>query len=589
MFRKLCFALVLSLALGEGAYALSSPTTLNQSSAEAAQARAYYFVAEEAFENKKYKDAYASLKKAQQLRGEPDARMLALEVKILYAQKRYSDAKKKLDVFYELDKRSQKLEREMAPILISLDGKIEQERQRKIALERAAAEKKRKAIARAKAAEEKRQKRLAEERAAAERKRIAEEKKRLAEEKTIAEWRKLSERGNSAKIVWQKVFGGAYKDKVFDVVKAKDGGFVLVGQNQSTKQEFRAWAVKLDQNGQRVWEYIDRKKRSGATSIVRAFDGGYILGGWRAGEGWDEYVIKISEKGKRVWDRRPSSSAGDDVIKDISRVRLAGGKKGYAYTGSRLADGQRYPGISYTVINKKGKAIGYKRGVMDGGKAWAQGNKVIQLADGTPLVAGYTRARGNGKSDAFLIKLFEPILTTTSRWHYQYDGGKDMDFANDAVQLANGDILVIGENASQPDVRSRLWIRLLSPDLNTTRWQKMHGFRGRSVGRAIIPLPDGNFLIGGETDRRTAQDKKATGKKDVWLLKIDSEGEPIWDVLLPGPDDERLMGMTFLPDGHVVIAAERVISNSDTDSLLMKVKLPTFNASVQDAQKQVAN
>lgn len=93
------------------------------------QAKAYYFLSETAYQEGNYRDAYEHLKKAEELRGATDEVFLALEVKILTKQKKYTAARRALNQFYSYDP-STELQREMAPFLATIDREIAVEKRR---------------------------------------------------------------------------------------------------------------------------------------------------------------------------------------------------------------------------------------------------------------------------------------------------------------------------------------------------------------------------------------------------------------------------------------------------------------------------
>lgn len=539
-------------------------------SGNSAQARAYYFVAEEAYENKNYTDALSSLKKAEELRGRTDARFLALEVKILVGLRRYGDAKTKLDKFYNSGP-SVKLEREMAPILVAIDKNIEKEKQRKIAEEQARLERERKAIARQKAAEQRRLQRLEEERIAAEKKRIEEEKKRIAAEKVAAMWRRSAERGQSAEVVWQKTYDSDQVDQLYDVLIARDGGAIFSGFSRSLKKTQRAWVFKLDADGKRVWQYIDKNKTSFITDAVWAHDGGYVLGGAKWDGDLDSYLVKISEKGKRVWARTPRNAVGRDYIASVKALTLADGRQAYSYAAEiNMVKGKA--GFGYGALDKKGKHIGYHKGIYGRPGRLNSPSNHIHLSDGTPLIVGKESGKRSSNYKAYFLKLPAQSLASGTTSTQVSHGGDGEDVVTDAVQTPDGKIVFIGQNGSQANKGAQLWIGQLAPDLSIS-WEKFYGGNGYSSGRSIIMLPDGNFLVAGHTNRHIASDRNGQLPKDLWLLKIDTTGTPIWDVTIPDIHDEELNDIALLPDGHVIIAATKKISSADRDVLMMKVKL----------------
>ncbi len=108
------------------------------------KAQAYYFAAEEAYGNKQYSDALTGLGKAEDLLGKSNAVLEGLKVKTLYDMSDYAAAKQALDKFYTY-KASKNLEKEIAPYLLKVEGKlaeIEEKSRRKEEEARLAAAKK---------------------------------------------------------------------------------------------------------------------------------------------------------------------------------------------------------------------------------------------------------------------------------------------------------------------------------------------------------------------------------------------------------------------------------------------------------------
>ncbi|MCG8379750.1 MAG: hypothetical protein MI865_09790, partial [Proteobacteria bacterium] len=84
------------------------------------KAKAYYFAAEEAYNNKQYESALNGIKKTEELLGKSNAVLEALKVKILFEQKQFEAAKQTLDKFYTY-KASPELEKDIAPYLLKID------------------------------------------------------------------------------------------------------------------------------------------------------------------------------------------------------------------------------------------------------------------------------------------------------------------------------------------------------------------------------------------------------------------------------------------------------------------------------------
>ena len=110
------------------------------------------------------------------------------------------------------------------------------------------------------------------------------------------------------------------RDRAYSAVSTSDGGYLLVGYSQSGAGGDKSqnsqgsndyWAVKIDGNGNKVWD-----KTFGGTnvdyarSVVTTNDGGYVLVGLSlSGTGgdksqnsrgvWDYWAVKIDSNGNK--------------------------------------------------------------------------------------------------------------------------------------------------------------------------------------------------------------------------------------------------------------------------------------------------
>src|SRR5437773_727143 len=98
-------------------------------------------------------------------------------------------------------------------------------------------------------------------------------------------------------IRWQKNFGGTLTDLPRTLVRAADGGYLLGGYSrsiggafdrQSTNYGFMDfWVVRTDKDGNKVWERsYGTSSWDDMTAAVALSDGGFLLGGLsRASDG----------------------------------------------------------------------------------------------------------------------------------------------------------------------------------------------------------------------------------------------------------------------------------------------------------------
>ncbi len=94
-----------------------------------------------------------------------------------------------------------------------------------------------------------------------------------------------------------------------------------------------------------------------------------------------------------------------------------------------------------------------------GGSRDYEANSIIETGDGGYLVAGDTWSYGNGKSDAWIIKIDK---NGNKIWDKTF-GGSDWDEAYSIIETKDGGYLVAGKTWSYGNGRSDAWIIKLKP------------------------------------------------------------------------------------------------------------------------------
>jgi len=162
---------------------------------------------------------------------------------------------------------------------------------------------------------------------------------------------------------------------------------------------------------------------------------------------------------------------------------------------------------------------------------------VAPLADGGVLVAGNSRSFAM-RYDAWIVRLDpagEPV------WERSF-GGRDTDQVYGLVATGDGGALAVGHTRSSGAGESDVWLIRLDGD-GTLVWEQTLGTRGNDRARTAAPAPDGGFFVGG------FQAGSGPGDRDAWLLRVDADGEPVWERRFGGPGDDGVFHVAALPDG----------------------------------------
>jgi len=207
--------------------------------------------------------------------------------------------------------------------------------------------------------------------------------------------------------VWRRYFGGSFTDVAYDAVQTSDNGFIIIGSSDSddvdisnTKGGYDFWVVKVNKDGNRVWEKsFGGSQIDEARNITKTNDGNYLItGDSRSNDAdvtnskgaADIWLIKISDDGNLIWQKSYGGSSFD-VSRDITPTS----DNGYIIVGSsRSQDGD-----------------------VD---------------------------TNQGQNDVWVLKIDN---SGDLEWQKSF-GGTDIDFAYSAVELNDESIIIVGESSS---------------------------------------------------------------------------------------------------------------------------------------------
>lgn len=217
--------------------------------------------------------------------------------------------------------------------------------------------------------------------------------------------------------------------------------------------------------------------------------------------------------------------------------------------------------------------------------------KIIQNPEGYLLIGqSYSTPSGDktslnkGNSDFWVVQIRPDGALV---WEKSYGGNAD-DVAFTAVESSDGGYLIYGHSNSKrggdksddlrndPSItdsaalasRNDLWLVKIDARGNKL-WDKSYGGIGRDhYPKAIVALPDGNFMLGSNSDSPAGFDKSGenygAGFTDIWIIKIDRNGNRIWDKTYGGNNEDELKDIRLTPDGNVLLCGSTQSDSSQS-------------------------
>jgi len=311
---------------------------------------------------------------------------------------------------------------------------------------------------------------------------------------------KLDKYGNKK---WDKTFGGKDFDGANSITQTSDGGYIVAGDtNSKGAGEYDAWVIKLDKNGNTEWDKtFGGSSYDEAESIIQTSDGGYIVAGFTGSKGagsWDTWVIKLDKNGNKEWDKTFGGSDSDGAN---SIAQTSDG--GYIVAGWTGDD------VWVIKLDKNGNKEWDKT---FGGSDKDEAYSIVQTSDGGYIVAGYTDSKG-GDDDAWVIKLDK---NGNEEWDKTF-GGNFLDDANSIAQTSDGGYIVAGYTRSKGAGGDDAWVIKLDKNGNK-KWDKTFGGSDWDKANSVIQTSDGGYIVAGDTE------SKGAGGDDAWVIKLDKNG-----------------------------------------------------------------
>jgi parallel beta-helix repeat protein len=283
-------------------------------------------------------------------------------------------------------------------------------------------------------------------------------------------------------------------------------------------------------------------------SVAQTSDDGYIIVGdtrsYGAGSA-DAYFIKTDENGNVEWSKT-FGGAYCDLGKSVQQTSDGG----YIITGFIGSYGAGAYDTWLIKTNSKGNKEWDKTfGGSDNDGGWA----VQQTADGGYILAGVTDSYGAGNDDVWLIK-------TNSNGNKVWDktfGGADYDYGHSVQQTSDGGYIIVGNTESYGAGKHDVWLIKMESNGNE-EWNKTFGGSNWDMGFSVQQTSDGGYIIVGNTESYGA------GKHDVWLIKIESNGNEEWNKTFGGSNWDMGFSVQQTSDGGYIVAGDTF--SYDTDS-----------------------
>jgi len=384
-------------------------------------------------------------------------------------------------------------------------------------------------------------------------------------------------------IEWQKSYGGNGSDGAYEIRQTPDGGYIVAGFTSShdgdvinnSSSYYNYWILKLNSVGEIIWQKTLEQEMGGiAYSFCLNSDNSVVvvgLGGDVNGDSSGVLILKLMASGDVEWTRVIPDSIEETYPTGQSVIRVG---DGYIICGNVLDNGMG--GINDYIVLKtdtNGSLLWRKRfGGSENDESYS-----VKETNGGYIIAGFTNSldgditfNHNASTDYWIIKI---DYSGNLLWQKTY-GGSSSDMAYGIEVMSDGGFMVAGSvdciDPFDGDLSNYygsidLWIIRLDSTGNLL-WDKNLGGTGGDNAYSLVSTGDGHFLVTGVTDSYDIDllgFNDPNGGLDYWVVEIDSEANIVWQKVMGGSNADLGEYAARTSDGGAIVCGYSYSTDGD--------------------------
>ncbi len=388
-------------------------------------------------------------------------------------------------------------------------------------------------------------------------------------------------------IDWQQCFCSMDADIAYDITLT-EGGYLVVGMEQggdgqvTCSDDGGTWLLKIDNTGNLIWQKCYYE--IGGYRMEKAIGSPYyFLTGGTVSEPYPNvysmWVGKMDSTGVFIWERTLGNENG---ISNYNHYGVSTNDGGFVAIADIFSQGgditNWYGGYDGWIV--KLDSLGNKEWDFTiGSSNFERIIGIVQTNDNGYLagLSGYPDgSTGNincttftsGFADAIIYKLDS---LGNPEWHKCY-GGSNEDGVIRILSLEDGYLIGAYGKSGDGDLTGSGWhggfdIWLIRTDLvGNIIWQKCYGGSDTESLEKIFQTSDGGFMVFGNTHSFdgdvVGNHSNSSAKSSIWIFKIDSTGQLLWQQCIGGHASESVYGVVQNSDYDYTVAGRMSFSPS---------------------------
>lgn len=321
-----------------------------------------------------------------------------------------------------------------------------------------------------------------------------------------------------------------------DIIESENGYIVTGLSDAGSVGGWDSWIMRYDYQGNLKWNFTYGSTTDEDSVELVELDNSYIVSGYNKSSGdFDLYLMKTLKNGSLEWKTNFKGNTyerGNKIIGLNQTNFLVFGTT----DDSSISAGQE----DFLLLNYdfSGNLLWNKT---YGGSTFEEGENIIKTSDGGYLLTGDRDLESGNSYDIWVVKLNS---TFEQQWNKTFSTSGS-DHVREITQHPNGDISIYGyTNGLGND--DQIWI-IKTNSTGDELWNKTYGGAGSEVIKnGLYVEDDNNIYISAVTT------SYGNGGEDGWILKVDSNGNHLWNNSYGGVSDDRFYSIIKSSQGGLV-------------------------------------
>jgi hypothetical protein len=377
-------------------------------------------------------------------------------------------------------------------------------------------------------------------------------------------------------VTWIKTYGGDGSDVGEDIMLAQDGGYFIVGTSNlrfNPVPQGDVYLVRTDSSGRLLWEKtFEEEGLQKGESITRSSDGTLLIAGCSSSSGnesIDAYLLSVNQDGSALWSKTVGGPLDERVL---AAYEVADG--GHLLAGNIVdpADVVADPGAAGYGGYDGRSSIYLARIDAVGNEVWSRSHDLgvnvlassaVRMPDDGLLILATITYFPDPDDDLYLLRVDE---SGNEIWAHTWKAGRSG--GRDLIPTSDGNYLIAGRYSRGDDAdRSKADFLFIKIDpMGNEIWARTFGDPGTiDYGEVIVESAGGGFVAAG--DRTTSYYARS---EDLLLVKIDANGEFLWERIFETAVHNMHGGIVRHPDGGYAVVGSTIMENDTFDVFLVK-------------------